>query len=95
MIFTELETVESEKPRHGACRLLAVPGNFEKAAMSGLQVCDGDNGEKLTSHFPSGLLSFGSLQLRMNHKAAHTLYLYGLGAPGRLQQPPVALWCPC
>lgn len=50
--------------------------------MSGLQVCDGDNGEELTSHFPFGLLSFGSLQLRMSHKAAHTLYLYGLGAWG-------------
>lgn len=56
------------------------PGNFEKAAMSGLQVCDGDNREELTSHLPFGLLSFGSLQLRMSHKAAHTLYLYGLGA---------------
>lgn len=50
--------------------------------MSGLQVCDGDNGEELTSHFPFGLLSFGSLQLRMSHIAAHTLYLYGLGARG-------------
>lgn len=50
--------------------------------MSELQDWDGDNGEELTSHFPFGLLSFGSLHLRMSHKAAHTLYLYGLGSRG-------------
>jgi hypothetical protein len=49
--------------------------------MSGLQLYDGNNKE-LTSHFPFGLLSFGSLQLKMSHEATHTLYLYGLGAQG-------------
>ena len=57
-----------------------------------LQVCDGDSGEDLTSHFPLVFFfwSFGSLQLEMSHEAAHTLCLDDLGAQGglsSLQEP--------
>ena len=44
----------------GSCKLAPVGKTswvVLKAAMSGLQVCDGDNREQLTSHFPFGLLS--------------------------------------
>lgn len=81
MIFTELKSLRSLGMRHvDSLSWERLPWQFEKAAMSGLQVCDGDNEEEPTSHFLFGLLSFGSLHLRMSRKAAHTLYLYGLGA---------------
>lgn len=86
------------RPRAGqlgpaVCRLAPVGKASQavlKAAMSGLPVCDGDNREELTSPFPFGLLSFGSLQLKMSHEAAHALYLYGVSAQGdlsSLQEP--------
>lgn len=75
--------LRSEKLGPGVCRLAPV-GKSSLAVLKGrhvwLQVCDGDSRKELTSHFPFGLLSFGSLQLKMNHKAAHALCLYGLGA---------------
>lgn len=50
----------SGQPGPGSCKLAPVGKASQvvlKAAMSGLQVCDGDNREQLTSHFPFGLLS--------------------------------------
>lgn len=65
-----------EKLGPGACKF-ALVGKVSQAVLKGhhvwLQVCDGDSREKLTSRFPFGLLSFGSLQLKMSRKAAHTL----------------------
>lgn len=70
------------------------PDNFEKAAMSGLQVCDGDNGEELTSHFPFGLFVFWQFTVKNEPQSSpHTLFTW-LRCPGRLLQSPVALWYP-
>lgn len=66
---------KSEKLGPGACKFALVE-KVSQAVLKGhhvwLQVCDGDRREKLTSLFPFGLLSFGSLQLKMSHKAADT-----------------------
>lgn len=67
---------KSEKLGPGACRF-ALVGKVSQAVLKGhhfwLQVCDGDSREELISRFPFGLLSFGSSQLKMSHKAAHAL----------------------
>lgn len=93
LFYTAERRPRSGQPGPGACKLAPVGKASQavlKAAMSGLQVCDGDNREELTSHLPFGLLSFGSLQLKTSHEAAHALYLYGLSAQGglsSLQEP--------
>lgn len=85
--------LRSEKAGPGAYKLTPV-GKASQGVLKGrhvwLQVCDGDSREELTSHFRFGLLSFGSLQLKMSHEAAHTLCLYGLGTRrglSSLQEP--------
>lgn len=77
----------SEKLGPGACKLAPLgrtSGAVLKVHHVWLQVCDGDSREDLTSHFPFGLLSFGSLQLEISDEPAHALCLDGLGAQGGL-----------